>query len=65
MRVTAEMGLQLCGVDLACADITDPAAGYSILELNAAPGLDNFAAIGPGPAATVRALYQTIFNEPV
>lgn len=63
IRLTAEMGLQLCGIDIACTDISDPRAAYSILEINDSPGMDNYAASGAGPAAVVRNLYQSIFNE--
>ena len=61
--VTAAMGLHFCGVDLACEDICRADAAYSILELNAAPGLDNYAASGPRQAALVRDLYRRVFNE--
>lgn len=63
IRLTRQMGLQLCGVDLACADLTDPTAAYAILEINPAPGLDHFAALGPRQAAVVRNLYRRLFNE--
>ncbi|MBC8097812.1 MAG: hypothetical protein H7Y11_00075 [Armatimonadetes bacterium] len=62
--LTAQMGLKLCGVDLACADIANPDAPYSIIETNAAPGLDNYATLGAPQLARVRALYQRIFNQP-
>ncbi len=57
------MGLQLCGVDLACADIEQPDAAYSILETNAAPGLDNYAATGERQATIVRELLKEVFNQ--
>jgi D-alanine-D-alanine ligase-like ATP-grasp enzyme len=63
--ITQQLGLRLCGLDLACADITDPDAEYSVIETNAAPGLDNYAAMGDSQAAVVRDLYRRIFNEPV
>lgn len=63
-RVARDMHLVLCGVDLACADPTDPAADYSILELNASPGIDHFATLGPKQAASVRDLYRRMFAEP-
>ncbi len=63
IRVAADMGLAFCGVDLACADISNADAAYSILEINAAPGLDNYAAQGDRQAAIVRNLYQRLFNE--
>lgn len=57
-RITTEMGLRLCGVDLACADITDPASAYAIIEINASPGLDNYASSGAVALARVRDLYR-------
>jgi D-alanine-D-alanine ligase-like ATP-grasp enzyme len=63
--ITQQLGLRLCGLDLACTDITDPNAEYTIIETNAAPGLDNYAAMGPTQAAVVRDLYRRIFNEPM
>jgi D-alanine-D-alanine ligase-like ATP-grasp enzyme len=63
--ITRQLGLRLCGLDLACADITDPNADYSIIETNASPGLDNYGAMGTHQAAVVRELYRRIFNEPV
>jgi D-alanine-D-alanine ligase-like ATP-grasp enzyme len=63
IEVTAAMGLRICGVDLACEDIQREDAAYSILEINAAPGLDNYAATGPVQAARVMELYRKAFNE--
>ncbi len=63
IEVTAAMGLRFCGVDLACEDICNGASAYSILEINAAPGLDNYAASGDRQAAVVRDLYRKVFNE--
>lgn len=61
--VSAAMGLRFSGVDLACEDICRGDSGYSILEINAAPGLDNYAATGPKQAELVRDLYRRVFNE--
>jgi len=63
IEVSAAMGLRFCGVDLACEDICRAGAAYSILEINAAPGLDNYAASGPRQAGLVRNLYRRVFNE--
>ena len=63
IEITAAMGLRLCGVDLACEDILDGSSDYSILEINAAPGLDNYAATGAAQAERVRELYRRAFNE--
>ena len=63
IRLAHDMGLLFCGVDLACADIEDPTAEYSILEINSAPGMDNYAASGEEQSQIVRAIYREIFNE--
>jgi D-alanine-D-alanine ligase-like ATP-grasp enzyme len=63
VRVTADMGLSFCGVDIACANLEDPEAEYSIIELNASPGLDNYAASGEKQALIVRSLYKKVYNE--
>ncbi len=63
VEVSAAMDLHFCGVDLACEDICRADSAYSILEINAAPGLDNYAATGPRQAALVRNLYRRVFNE--
>lgn len=63
IRLVSDMGLIFCGVDLACSDLTDAHAGYSILEINAAPGLDNYAASGEKQAAIVKELYKKVLND--
>jgi D-alanine-D-alanine ligase-like ATP-grasp enzyme len=60
--LTASFGLQFCGVDLACADIADDGAAYSVLELNATPGLDHYAAVGAHQERVVRELYAKVLN---
>ncbi len=62
--LTASFRLQYCGIDLACADITDPAADYSILELNAEPGLEHYASAGAGQHRVVREFYTRVLNSP-
>jgi len=61
IRLTKDMGLRLCGVDIACTDLEDPHSDYSILEINAAPGLDNYASSGKEQFNRVRNLYKKIF----
>lgn len=63
IRITADMGLTLSGVDIACEDITDPHAPYSILEINGSPGLSNYAALGDIQAARVYDLYRQVFQR--
>jgi D-alanine-D-alanine ligase-like ATP-grasp enzyme len=60
--LAATFGLQFCGVDLACGDIADDGADYSILELNAAPGLDHYASVGAHQERVVRELYAKVLN---
>jgi D-alanine-D-alanine ligase-like ATP-grasp enzyme len=60
--LAASFGLQFCGVDLACADIAADDADYSVLELNAAPGLDHYAAVGAHQERVVRELYAKVLN---
>jgi D-alanine-D-alanine ligase-like ATP-grasp enzyme len=64
VQVTVDMGLDLAGVDLACADIDSPEAAYSILEVNAAPGMEHFAASGPEAEALAREICRRVFNTP-
>lgn len=63
-RITADMGLKFCGVDIACADLSDEHAAYSIIEINASPGVSNYAAIGERQAAVARQMYRALFDEP-
>ena len=63
IAITKDMGLRLCGVDIACTNLEDPHSDYSILEINAAPGLDNYASSGKEQFMRVRDLYTKIFNE--
>lgn len=63
IRITHDLGMNLCGVDLACADLTNPDARYSIFEVNAAPGMEHYAAMGFEQRDRVRALYREIFSQ--
>lgn len=63
-EVTYDLGLHLCGVDLACEDITDADADYAVLELNSSPGFDNYASEGDVQQAAVRDLYRQVFDDP-
>jgi D-alanine-D-alanine ligase-like ATP-grasp enzyme len=48
-QIAQDFRLRICGIDLTAPDITAPLETYQILELNSAPGLDNYA--HPDPAA--------------
>ena len=63
--VTKDMGLRLCGVDLMVnGDITKaPQKGaYWIIEINSAPGLDHYAAIGKEQNGIVEGLYLEVLK---
>lgn len=62
VSVTKDLGLRLCGVDILAKDITKPQKSYVILELNAAPGLDNYASIGKIQRDRVDKLYLEILK---
>jgi D-alanine-D-alanine ligase-like ATP-grasp enzyme len=58
------LGLRFAGIDIICEDLcADPARqSWAVIEVNAAPGLDNYAALGEEQAGRVRALYQAILE---
>lgn len=62
IKATKALGLTLSGVDIICEDITNEAQSqaWNIIEINAAPGLDNYSALGEEQAARVRDLYRKI-----
>lgn len=64
IKATKTLGLQLCGVDILCDDITRSASDqdWNIIELNAAPGLDNYSSLGPEQAGRVKSLYRQILE---
>lgn len=63
VQLTKDMGLRLCGVDLMISgDITDPARKYWVIEINAAPGLDHYAASGKKQQKIVENLYLEVLE---
>ncbi|MGD0284330.1 MAG: hypothetical protein ABSB12_01920 [Candidatus Saccharimonadales bacterium] len=60
--VAKNFNLRLCGVDLACEDITDPKSRYLVIEVNAAPGLDNYAMSGDAQQKLVDEFYTKVLN---
>lgn len=67
VRLTRDMGLRLCGVDLMLdGDITQPlsaARSWHIIEINAAPGLDHYAASGAEQQQIVEDLYLKVLER--
>ncbi len=62
-RMVADVGLDFAGIDLACSDVTGPASeAYAVIEINASPGLNHFAAMGPQQHGRVRAFYRRVIN---
>lgn len=60
--VARSFNLRLIGLDLACEDITQPDSAYSVLEVNAAPGLDHYALSGDAQQQLVDRLYTKVLN---
>jgi D-alanine-D-alanine ligase-like ATP-grasp enzyme len=61
-KAAQSIGLILCGVDIIADDLTSCAAtqNWAIIELNAAPGLDNYASIGETQMKRVEEMYRRI-----
>ena len=64
VKATKTLGLQLCGVDILADDLTQDALaqGWNIIEMNAAPGLNNYSSIGNEQAERVKDLYRQILE---
>jgi D-alanine-D-alanine ligase-like ATP-grasp enzyme len=58
------IGLRLSGVDFICADLSQKPSNqdWNIIEINAAPGLDNYSSLGHLQAERVRNLYREVLR---
>ncbi|MFA6190326.1 MAG: cyanophycin synthetase [Candidatus Staskawiczbacteria bacterium] len=64
IKLTKDMGLRLCGVDLMIADdITKKPGEYWVLEINSAPGLDHYAKSGRAQEKIVGKLYLEVLKS--
>ncbi|MBP6860292.1 MAG: cyanophycin synthetase [Candidatus Pacebacteria bacterium] len=66
VRLTRDMGLRLCGVDLMIdGDIRRPPSeqDYAVLEINSAPGLDHYASQGRKQQRIVEDLYLELLKS--
>jgi len=64
VRLCRDMGLRLCGVDLvATRGITQEPGKYWVLEINASPGLDNYAKTGHVQKKIVENLYLKVLKS--
>jgi D-alanine-D-alanine ligase-like ATP-grasp enzyme len=62
VRITSDMGLRLCGVDIITNDISLPLKDYVVIEINGAPGLDNYARMGQAQVKVVENLYLKVLK---
>lgn len=64
VKLTRDMGLRLCGVDLMIeGDISQKPGIYHVLEINSAPGLDHYAKIGKTQGKIVEDLYLQVLKH--
>lgn len=64
VKLTRDMGLRLCGVDLMIqGDISQKPDKYWVLEINSAPGLDHYAKIGKAQEKIVEDLYLEVLKH--
>lgn len=64
VKLTRDMGLRLCGVDLMIeGDISQKPGMYHVLEINSAPGLDHYAKIGKAQEKVVEDLYLQVLKH--
>ncbi|MDD2680562.1 MAG: cyanophycin synthetase [Patescibacteria group bacterium] len=63
IKLTKDMGLRFCGVDILTDDITKAINKYWIIEINAAPGLDHYFRAGQKQAKIVENLYLQVLKS--
>ncbi len=64
VRLTSDMGLRLCGVDLMVeGDITQAPNRYWVLEINSAPGLDHYVKTGKAQQKIVEDMYLEVLKH--
>jgi len=63
IKLTKDMGLRLCGVDLMVAgDISKAPKKYWVIEINAAPGLDHYVKMGKEQEKIVEDMYLELLK---
>ncbi len=64
IKLTCDMGLRLCGVDvMVSGSISDAPQKYWILEVNAAPGLDHYVKTGNAQQKIVEEMYLKVLKS--
>ncbi|MEA1929373.1 MAG: cyanophycin synthetase [Patescibacteria group bacterium] len=63
-KIARDINLRFVGIDIISPGGLDGAPGdYSILELNASPGLANYASLGPEQGERVEEIYRSILEK--
>ena len=63
-EISVIFNLRVCGVDLACKDVSNPDSDYSVIEVNATPGAKQFMATGEGERERLKQLFIRFFEQP-
>lgn len=64
IKLTADMGLRLCGVDIMSeTDISEEPQNYWIIEINSSPGLDHYIKMGAQQEKIVEGLYTKVLKN--
>lgn len=61
-KVAQGFNLRVCGVDLACSDITSADSDYSVIEVNATPGAKQFMSSGEAGREKLETLFCQFFR---
>lgn len=62
VRVARIFDLRICGVDLACKDITQSDSEYGVIEVNATPGVKQFMASGVAQQEKLEDIFVKFFR---
>ncbi len=62
-KLTRDMGLRLCGVDIMTDDIKKAPKKYCVLEINAGPGLDHYVKTVVAQQKAVEDMYRTVLKS--
>jgi|SRR3989344_3136118 len=63
VNLTREMGLRFCGVDIITPEpISRTIGNYTVIEINAAPGVDYYTQIGEAQQEIIRQTYEKILQ---
>lgn len=63
IKLTHDMGLKFCGVDLIIEDDITKKSKYFVVEVNSSPGIDNYYYSGKKQAKAVESIYLKILKE--